>query len=336
MRRDPAAGADGSVRTIAVLGCADIARRRVLPVLSSGRSRWRLTHVASRDPATAAALAAEHGARPASYDQVLEDPAVDAVYLPLPNALHAPWARRALSAGKHVLAEKPLTGDAATSRGLLDQARAGGLALEENVLFVHHRQTRVLRRLVQAGAVGRVRAVTARFCVPARPAGDVRHRRDLGGGALLDTGVYPLRAALTLLGRRLEVVGAVLDEAPGGVDLGGSALLLAPDGATASVTFGMAHGYVSDVEVHGEEGLLRLASAFTPGPDAAPELDLLRGGRRRRIRLAPHDHVRATLDHFAAAVDHGTSLLADDVLAEAELLDAVRRHARRPAPSTGS
>jgi predicted dehydrogenase len=307
VRRDPAAGADGSVRTIAVLGCADIARRRVLPVLSSGRSRWRLTHVASRDPATAAALAAEHGARPASYDQVLEDPAVDAVYLPLPNALHAPWARRALSAGKHVLAEKPL-----------------------------HRQTRVLRRLVQAGAVGRVRAVTARFCVPARPAGDVRHRRDLGGGALLDTGVYPLRAALTLLGRRLEVVGAVLDEAPGGVDLGGSALLLAPDGATASVTFGMAHGYVSDVEVHGEEGLLRLASAFTPGPDAAPELDLLRGGRRRRIRLAPHDHVRATLDHFAAAVDHGTSLLADDVLAEAELLDAVRRHARRPAPSTGS
>jgi dTDP-3,4-didehydro-2,6-dideoxy-alpha-D-glucose 3-reductase len=152
--------------------------------------------IASRDGVRAEATARRFGGRPVQgYLPLLERHDVNAVYLPLPAALHAEWVEAALLAGKHVLAEKPLTTDVAASRRLCALAATRGLALMENVMFVHHRQHLELRRMVAGGAIGEVRTFHAAFAIPRLPAGDIRYRAELGGGALWDVGLYPVRAA---------------------------------------------------------------------------------------------------------------------------------------------
>ncbi|MFC7472622.1 Gfo/Idh/MocA family protein [Actinomadura keratinilytica] len=181
-------------------------------------------------PERARATAEPYGARPVhGYRNLLAMDDIDAVYVPLPAALHHTWAEAALHAGKHVLAEKPLTTDARATARLLRLAEERGLALAENTMFVHHPQHTAVRELLDAGAIGELRSFRAEFTVPRFPADDIRLQPELGGGALWDTGVYPVRAALHLLGPELEAVGAVLTEDPAhGVDTHGAALLRTP------------------------------------------------------------------------------------------------------------
>lgn len=237
---------------VGVLGTASIARRRLLPALAACPDT-RLVAVASRALATAEDAAAPYGCRAVEgYEALLARDDVDAVYVPLPAALHAPWVRAALTAGKHVLAEKPLSTDAATTRGLFALARDQGLVLSENMMFVHHARHTAVRRLLEDGAIGEVRAFHAAFTVPRPPDGDIRHSAGLGGGALGDMGVYPLRAALHLLGDGLRVAGAVLTAAPGSeVETSGAALLRTPEGASVHCAFGMGQSYRSLYEVWG-------------------------------------------------------------------------------------
>ncbi|MET9845390.1 Gfo/Idh/MocA family protein [Streptomyces ossamyceticus] len=294
----------GRTVRLGLLGAADIAVRRILPAVSRAPG-ITLTAVASRDPDRAKALAAAYGADALpDYRAVLADPHVDAVYVPVPAALHADWVRAALEAGKHVLAEKPLTTDPRTTAELVALARKSRLVLRENHLFVHHPQHRAVLDLIARGAVGEVRAVSAAFAIPPRPPADIRYRPDLGGGALLDVGVYPLRAAQLLLGPALRVAGAVLRTDPArGVDVGGAALLCRDaDGATAHLTFGMEHRYTSRYEVLGSTGRLRLDHAFTPPPDHRPVLLLEGPDGVRRHELEPYDQCLGGVEAFARAV----------------------------------
>src|SRR5215212_9491250 len=143
-----------SVLRMGVLGCASIAIRRVLPALTEAEG-IELTAVASRDPAKARQVAHRFGCAAAGgYDELLDRPDLDAVYIPLPTGLHAHWARRALAAGKHVLSEKPLTCDHATAVSLVEQASKAGLWLMENFMFLHHRQHEEVRTLVAEGRIG--------------------------------------------------------------------------------------------------------------------------------------------------------------------------------------
>jgi len=291
-----------------VLGAADIAVRRTLPALRTLTGVAELTAVASRDRARAAELAATFGGRAyGSYPALLDDPAVDAVYLPVPAGLHATWIERALAAGKHVLVEKPLTTDLATTARLLRRAAGAGLVLAENMTFTHHGQHDAVRRLVAAGAIGEVRTVVASFRVPPRPPGDIRLRRSLGGGSLLDQGVYPVRAALAHLGTGLRVDEAVLRYHPEhDVDLGGSALLTGPGGTTALLTFGMDGAYECHYELAGTGGSIRVERAFTAPPGHRPQVSLRPlDGPPRPLDLAPDDQFARCLRAFVARVHAG-------------------------------
>ncbi|MFF8405618.1 Gfo/Idh/MocA family protein [Streptomyces sp. NPDC014846] len=312
---------------IGVLGCADIAVRRMLPGFAA-HPGTRIAAVASRDPAKARRTAARFGGRPVhGYAELLARDDVDAVYVPLPAALHADWTRAALDAGKHVLVEKPLAQDAATAAGLCARARAARLALVENVLFVHHPQHAAVRRLVADGAIGELRSLEAAFAVPAPGEDDIRYDPELGGGALADIGLYPVRAALHLLGGGLRVVGAHLSAGPGRrVETSGAALLRTPHGVTAQLQFGMAHAYRSEYRLWGSEGSVRVQRAFTPPADHVPDVVLVRDGRTERIRLDPFDQVAAAVSAFAAAVREAAAP-DDDMIAQAALLDAVRTSA---------
>ncbi|MET9608688.1 Gfo/Idh/MocA family oxidoreductase [Streptomyces sp. NPDC006512] len=313
---------------IGVLGCADIARRRMLPALRAA-SGTALVAVASRDAAKARDTAAEAGCEAVTgYGALLERPDVDAVYVPLPAALHATWVEAALRAGKHVLAEKPLTTDLADTRRLTALAGAAGLVLRENVMFVHHSQHAAVRALVAGGAIGELRSFRAEFTVPRLPDSDIRYDAALGGGALWDTGVYPVRAALHFLGDRLETEAAVLVRGGPGraVDTAGTALLRTPEGVTAQLSFGLDHGYRSAYEITGSEGRVTVERAFTPPAGHPPTVRLERRTGVEEIGLAPDDQVLRTVAAFAADVRAAAGPEAS-LLRQAELLDRIHRSA---------
>ncbi|MFJ7057376.1 Gfo/Idh/MocA family protein [Streptomyces microflavus] len=314
---------------VGVLGCADIARRRMIPAFAACPDT-EVAAVASRDTDRAKALAAPYGARPVQgYAELLHDDSVDAVYVPLPLSLHAEWTEAALRGGKHVLAEKPLTTDPVRSAQLYALAEGSGLALMENVMFVHHRRHAEVDRLVAEGAIGELRSFQAVFCVPRRPADDIRYRPELGGGALWDTGVYPLRAAQRFLGPGLEVLGAALTTGPGfAVDTAGAVLLRSPAGVSAQIAFGLDHAYGNAYELRGSEGRLTLGMAFTPPADGAPAAVLHRSSGALEVSLPQEDQVAATVTAFAAAVRAGHAPY-EESLGQAQLLDAVRRRAAR-------
>ncbi|ADJ42462.1 oxidoreductase [Amycolatopsis mediterranei S699] len=314
---------------IGIMGCASIAVRKVLPAMAAS-PRTEITAIASRNPGKAAEIAHAYGCRAVEgYSALLDLDEVEAVYIPLPNAAHAGWIELALTAGKHVLAEKPLTTSVSRTCELIAAAGAAGLVLMENVMFLHHSQHTAVRDLLAGGAIGELRAFHAAFAVPARPAGDIRHRAELGGGALLDTGVYPVRAAMSFLGSEVDVVSAVLTRRHGRpVDSAGQALLCTADGVSASATFGIDHAYRSGYELWGSEGRIVLDHAFTPPADHLPVVRLERRSGVDEIPLPPDDQVANTLTAFAAAVRSGRLPDNDDVARQAVLVDDIRTKAR--------
>ncbi len=315
----------GPVR-IGVIGArADIAVRRMLPAFAVTPSA-RLVAVASRDAAAADAIGRAHGCRGVhGYAELLSARDVDAVYIPLPAALHAPWAEAALRAGKHVLAEKPLAQDPYEVDRLFRLAADRGLALMENVMFTAHGQHALVRRLLDDGAIGELRSFHAAFAVPALPRDDIRYRADLGGGALYDTGVYPVRAAVHFLGPGLRVVGASLTRGRGHeVDTSGAALLRTSGGVSVQLSFGLEHAYRNDYELCGSIGRITVDRAFTPPADHVPHIRLQDTTGSRQIVTAADDQVAGTVRRFCAAVRSGAAP-SDPVREQIRLLDEIRR-----------
>ncbi|WP_307167845.1 Gfo/Idh/MocA family protein [Streptomyces rishiriensis] len=318
-----------------MIGCADIAWRRTLPAMRSEQS-IEIRAVASRDLTRAERFTDNFGGVAVKgYAELLKRDDVDAVYIPLPAALHAEWVERALLAGKHVLAEKPLTTRSRETGRLLGLAGERGRLLLENMMFLHHPQHRHVDDLVSSGAIGELRSFMSTFTIPPRPPGDSRYLPDVGGGALEDIGVYPLRAALRFLGPRLRLVGATLRvERARGAVVGGSALLSDPVGATAQLSFGMEHSYCSGYELRGASGRLGLDRAFTPPPDHRPVLRMERRNRGEEITLPAGDQFANIVASFAAALLSDDGVIARDLAAQnlgslrqAELVDDIRDRA---------
>ncbi|MEU4532834.1 Gfo/Idh/MocA family oxidoreductase [Micromonospora ureilytica] len=323
-------GTDRVLR-LGVMGCADIAIRRMLPALAEASS-VRLTAVASRSAEKAGRVAARFGCVAVhGYQRLLEREDVNAVYMPLPPGLRHPWAAAALAAGKHVLAEKPLSVSYGEVADLVERARRQRLVLAENFMFLHHSQHAAVADMIEQGAIGRIQVLGASFGVPPLDPGSYRYRPELGGGALLDLGVYPLRAAALVLGGDLEVLGASLRvDSSTGVDVAGSALLCRADGVPAQLDFGFQHGYRSTYSVWGSEGRLTVTRAFTPPAQHRPVVRLQQQSRTTEIRLEPDDQVRNSLLAFARAVRTGVgrSALEDNMLNQARLVEEVRKVAK--------
>ncbi|GIG92123.1 Gfo/Idh/MocA family protein [Plantactinospora endophytica] len=331
--------ATGSPLRFGIMGCADIALRRMLPALAAEESAV-VTAIASRDPGKAEAVTKRFGGEPVhGYDALLDRDDVDAVYLPLPAVLHAEWIARALRAGKHVLAEKPLTTDLDQARELFALARRQGLVLYENFMFLRHSQHAAVARMVADGAIGELRGFAATFTIPPKPAGDIRYQPEVGGGALDDIGVYPVRAALHHLPGELSVTGAVLRVDPvGGAVLSGSVLLHTAEGVPAQLRFGMEHAYQSSYELVGSTGRLLLDRAFTPPPSLAPVVRIDRQDHREEITLPADDQFRNVVVLFTGAVATGDLLpeISAGSLRQAETVARIKEYAvRRPAVAVG-
>ena len=242
---------------IGVLGCANIARAFIRDVKPS--PAVQVVAVASRKADTAAAFAAETGVARhlGSYQALLDDPDVDAVYIPLPNTLHAPWAIKAARAGKHVLCEKPLATSLVDARAMFDAARRHRVMLLEAYPYWFQPQTGDLVRLLADGAIGDVRFMQASFgfSLPPNPA-NIRLQPKLGGGALLDAGSYPMSLIRLVMGSAPQRVRADASWATTGVDISLSATLYFADGRRALLSCAMDAAPHRNAVIAGTQGVI--------------------------------------------------------------------------------
>jgi NDP-hexose-3-ketoreductase len=311
-----------------VISCADIAWRRTLPVLAAA-PQVRITAIGSRDPDRAARFADRFGGTPVrGYRAVLERDDVDAVYVPLPTGLHREWVERALLADKHVLVEKPTTVRLTETEDLLALARERGLVLHENMTFPHHTLHAEVRRLLESGAIGELRELSASFGIPPRAPEDIRYRPELGGGALLDVGVYPVRAALEFLGPGLEVAGAVLRTDPAsGVDVAGGALLARKDGVTAQVGFGFAHAYRNTYALWGSLGRLSVHRVYSAPATLRPVVRIERQDHVEELTLDAYDQFDGSTGAFVRAVRGAPPGDVWAMVEQARVVDTIRDRA---------
>jgi predicted dehydrogenase len=290
--------------------------------------------VAARDRDRAAAYAARYDIPVVhdDYDAVLDDPAVDAVYVPLPNALHARWTLRALAAGKHVLCEKPFAANAEQAAEVADAADAAGLVVAEGLHYRYHPLADRMVDIVRSGELGRVHRISATCCLPVLRTDDVVCGYGAGGGATMINGCYPL-SAIRLLGQGEPVVtGAVAKLRDARVDRAMTVDLRFPDGCQGRVvcSIGLARRPSMVVRVSGEKAEMKAFGYVVP--HVLNRLSVGRPGRWRRQRVPGDDTYVAQLRAFAAAVRHGEPVRADarDAVATMRLIDDAYRTAGLP------
>ena len=264
-----------------ILGTARI-NRRVIPAMRAAK-RSALVAVASRDRARAEAHAREHGIPNAveGYQALLDDPAIDAVYIPLPNTEHVPWTLRAIAAHKHVLCEKPLALVTSDVDRIAAAAAAARVCVEEGFMYRHEPLTARVVELLGSGAIGDVRAIMGGFTFTLDGGTNIRFDSALGGGALWDVGSYPVTYAQLNAGRTPSRVLGLAKWTASGVDAEFSGLLQFDGGATASIYCGFRAPYRTWLEVVGSLGTMTVPNPFRPGPSETIAID--RGGTIERI-----------------------------------------------------
>jgi D-xylose 1-dehydrogenase (NADP+, D-xylono-1,5-lactone-forming) len=290
--------------------------------------------VASRDGSRAEAYAREHGVERAygSYEALLEDRDVEAVYISLPNGLHVEWTMRALEAGKHVLCEKPFSRRAGEVERAFDLAESAGLVVSEGFMWRHQPQTARLAQLITGGAVGPLRVVRAAFSFPleaSRGVGDTRFDPALDGGALMDVGCYCVNAIRFVAGEP-ERVQAEQAVGPSGVDVVFAATLRLPGDVLGHFDCGFVLPVRRALEVVGEEGSLLLADPFHA---RAAGIELHRDGDVEQIAVAPADSYRLQLENVGGAIRGEAQLLLgrDDAVGQARTIEALYRSAEASA-----
>ena len=324
-----------------ILGCARITRRGLVPGIRASRT-GTLGALASRNLDTARAWADEFGVPRvhSSYQQLLDDPEIDAVYIPLPNELHLPWVHAAADAGKHVLCEKPLALDVRQAEAMVEHGRRRGVLLMEAFMWRHQPRTREILRRVRDGAIGELRLIRSSFSFPIEP-GDWRLDPSRGGGALWDVGCYGVSTARLFAGCEPERCHAAAHFGPTGVDLTLTALLQFPGGLLASIDCSFEQPFRCRYELVGTRGVIDVPDAYLPpavkpsavlgstgnAPDSAAGPD-----RVQTLEFEPTDQYAAMVDAFGRSVAAGQlEDPAEDGLAQMIVLDRLIIRARSAA-----
>jgi predicted dehydrogenase len=299
-----------------VLSTASIAQAKWIPGVRRGPAgRGEVVAIGSRDGAAAERVAGELAIprAHASYEALLADPEVDAVYIPLPNHLHLEWAIAAARAGKHVLCEKPLALSSADAERMIEASEAAGVQLMEAFMYRLHPSWLAVRELVAAGRIGRLQAVQSWFSYHNDDPANIRNIRASGGGALFDIGCYSVNLSRMLFEAEPERVQASITRDPAnGVDTSTSGLLDFPGGGTATFACSIRAEPDQRVHVYGTEGRISIDIPFNIPPDRPTHVDVTHGGdppvapQTERLTFDVADPYGVEADAFAAAILDGT------------------------------
>jgi predicted dehydrogenase len=323
-----------------VLSTAKIGREKVIPAIRKAE-RCEVVAIGSRDLDRARAVAQEHGIPNVhgSYDALLADPDVDAVYIPLPNHLHAEWTIAAARAGKHVLCEKPIGMSVAEAEEMVRVCADEGVLLMEAFMYRLHPSWVAVREIVSSGRIGELRAVQSWFSYFNDDPTNIRNIREAGGGALMDIGCYSVNLSRMLFGAEPDRIQASVTRDPAsGVDVLTSALLGFGD---AISTFTCSTRVEPDQRVHvyGTEGRISVGIPFNIPPDRPTEISVTAGGEppvapdTRVETFPPADPYSVQANAFADAVLDGAPvpLPPEDAIANMRVIDAIFAAAERPS-----
>lgn len=335
---------DGSPVRWGVLGAANIALKKVIPAMQRGRLS-RVVAIASRDVNKARAAAESLGIERAygSYEELIADAEVEAVYNPLPNHLHVPWTIRAAEAGKHVLCEKPIALTSTEARSLIDVRDRTGVRIGEAFMVRAHPQWAKVRELIHAGRIGEMRLVVGHFSYYRRDFEDIRSRLEFGGGALMDIGCYPITLSRWLFdGEPVEVIAQIERDPDMKVDRLVSALLRFSGGQASFTCSGQLVPH-QRMQIFGTRARIDVEIPFNAPPDAACRIYLdgggdLAGRSRETIELPVVDQYTLQGDRFSEAIRNGgdVPVSLEDAIGNMAVIDALFRSAetrRWEAPS---
>jgi predicted dehydrogenase len=311
---------------IGLLSTANI--NRAILAGAAKTDRVDVVAVASRDAERARAYAAEHGIATAhgSYEALLAEAGVEAVYISLPNGMHHEWTMRALAAGKHVLCEKPYTRHPGEAEEAFDTADAAGLVLAEAFMYRHHPQTATVARLVADGAIGRLCAVKATFTFPLHDLSDVRALPELDGGALMDVGCYCVSGIRLLAGEPEHVRGEQVTGTTG-IDMAFHGTLRCAEDVVGQFEASFRSPQRQSLEAVGEDGVLVVEAPWRV--DWGGRVTLRRDGGTEVVEVEEADAYTRELENLADAVEGRAPALLGraDVVAQARVIDALYRSA---------
>lgn len=331
---------------IGIICPSEIALRRFLPALSK-LSDFKFVGVAIADKhewegATDDTIISEKAKVKAfveqydgkifdSYSSIINTSDIDAIYLPLPPALHYKWAKLTLLAGKHILIEKPATITYDKTKELIAIATENKLAVHENYMFAFHNQLKAINEIISCGGIGDIRLYRITFGFPRRAANDFRYNKSLGGSALLDAGGYTLKYASMLLGETAIVVTAQSNYIEDfDVDIYGSATLINHTGTLVQVAFGMDNSYKCDLEVWGSKGCLSSKRVLTAPEGFVPEVLIQIGNETETRKLPADDAFKKSIQRFQKCVENETVRKEnyDEILMQAELVNEFVKKAK--------
>ncbi len=312
---------------IGILGAARIAPSAVIkPAANNGEAE--IVAVAARDRGRAEAFASKHAIPKVSdsYDALVADPEIDAIYNPLPNGLHAQWTIAALEAGKHVLCEKPFTANAQEAEAVAAVASRTGPVAMEAFHYRYHPLAQRMLEIVESGELGTVQRIETALCFPLPRFSDIRYQYDLAGGATMDVGTYTVHLARLLGREEPTVVSARAKRRDADIDRAMRAELRFPSGATARVTCSMWSQWIlqASARVIGDRGEMRVINPTAPQIWHRMRVKE-RDGRTRTERFSRRPTYEYQLDAFCAAVLRGEPTLTPpaDSIANMRVLDAI-------------
>lgn len=343
------------MKRIGIICPSEIAFRRFMPALQkcadlkyvgiacSSAEEWFGEALAETDPTSIAEVKESEWGKALNfqtvyggeifdgYETLIKSNAIDAVYIPLPPALHHKWAKLALEHGKHVFVEKPSTTSYEETKELVQIAEQHGLVIHENYMFIYHDQLKVLDDMVASGIIGDIRFYRISFGFPRRAAGDFRYIKSLGGGALLDAGGYTLKYAQYLLGESARLLCASTQYIEDfEVEIGGSATMVNDKGVCAQLAFGMDNDYKCSIEMWGSKGAITSDRIFTAPVGFEPFYTLKQNQEYSTYKLPADDTFLKSIRVFVDCMNNKTVRKSEyeEILAQEKLVDDFIRLSR--------
>ena len=318
-----------NILRIGVIGCARIAEKYTLSAIRSSEHLC-LAAIASRSKEKAEKFAKMYECEPVwGYENMLVRKDIDVVYIPLLPNLHEKWAVESLKAGKHVLNEKPFATNLSSAKTVVGEARDRNLLVMENYMFIHHPQHAFVKDVIESGAIGEIRLFKGSFGFPPLAKNDFRYDKNSGGGALLDAGGYPIRAARFFLGDNLTGIGAnMFIDKVSGVDIYGAAMFRNDANQVAQISFGFDNYYQCNYMIWGSKGAITVKRAYTIPPWMEPEVTVEKQGLVKNFTLPPENHFQLMLDYFCKEVlnDKNYESHYSSIIEQARLLEYARNN----------
>tara|TARA_X000000950_G_scaffold280422_1_gene375004 strand:+ start:2034 stop:3005 length:972 start_codon:yes stop_codon:yes gene_type:complete len=287
---------------LGILGCANIAERHIVPALKRLTGQYNIVGVGTRNKKRGELFKSKFNLSIYdNYESIVNNEAINAVYIPLPNSLHEEWIENSLKTKKHILVEKSLTTSFDAALRVNKIAEKQNLVLVENFQFRFHIQTKKIKQLLNDEEIGEIRNVRSTFCFPPfANKENIRYQKKLGGGSLLDAGAYPVKVSQIILGDNLEVVDSNLYlDKTFGLDTWGNATLKCLNSSVCSqIAFGFDNFYQCNLEILGSRGKITADRIFTSPPGSVSAIKLENDNGTKIIKLEPCNHFENMLLYF--------------------------------------